>query len=335
LPGAAVSLARARFAIAPLFEAVAVLGMLARTGASTGNSPWIAGAVRAISTHRLDVLSGFTALPAGSYLPDFLTPEPAAFDGDLTADLHRVAGTPVTRIRAELSAVLDGRPRAGLRPAPVPRRVLDALERGERAFANRVADELDVLWREALRPGWPGARRTIEDDVEARARMISRFGMAATVSSLSPQLSWHNDDLFLASRYTVDVTWGRTVIFVPSRVARAPVAFVDPCRQRTTVLMYPARAGERDSAEPATEPLADVFGRTRTALLAKLDRPRTNGELSASSALAESTVSYHLRLMHRAGLVSRSRRGRFVYYQRLPRGTALLDGHPEHPGPPG
>jgi DNA-binding transcriptional ArsR family regulator len=59
-------------------------------------------------------------------------------------------------------------------------------------------------------------------------------------------------------------------------------------------------------------------------VLADLDVPRSTGELSDRHELAPATVSYHLGVLLRAGLVVRQRAGRTVRYHRTERGDGLV-----------
>ncbi|WP_269856999.1 ArsR/SmtB family transcription factor [Streptomyces sp. RPT161] len=47
-------------------------------------------------------------------------------------------------------------------------------------------------------------------------------------------------------------------------------------------------------------------------------QPRTTGELAQRLHLSPAIVSYHLQILHRTGLIQRTRSSRHVFYQRLP-----------------
>ncbi|WP_290056392.1 ArsR/SmtB family transcription factor, partial [Amycolatopsis solani] len=64
----------------------------------------------------------------------------------------------------------------------------------------------------------------------------------------------------------------------------------------------------------------------RAALLADLDTARPTAELAARTGYSPGTVSYHLSALHRAGLVSKARDGRYVLYRRTAQAVVLLDG---------
>jgi DNA-binding transcriptional ArsR family regulator len=81
----------------------------------------------------------------------------------------------------------------------------------------------------------------------------------------------------------------------------------------------PAPGGRR------TDGLEALLGASRAALLRDLVRPHTTSDLATRHGLALGTVSGHLSILARAGLVSPHRRGRRVFYLRTPLGSLLVD----------
>ncbi|MFE4538705.1 ArsR/SmtB family transcription factor [Streptomyces scopuliridis] len=69
--------------------------------------------------------------------------------------------------------------------------------------------------------------------------------------------------------------------------------------------------------------MARLLGPTRAGLLVALAQPASTTELATRHFLRISTVSYHLGILHRAGLVARARSGRSVLYRRTPEGSRL------------
>ncbi|MEU8655062.1 helix-turn-helix domain-containing protein, partial [Streptomyces sp. NPDC048737] len=118
------------------------------------------------------------------------------------------------------------------------------------------------------------------------------------------------------------------VVVVPSLVMPRPGVAVDPTRDedRPPMLIYPVRdkavTGAVAPAVPSAE-MARLLGSTRAGLLAALAQPASTAQLAARHFLSPATVSYHLGVLHRAGLVTRTRAGRSVFYRRTPEGTRL------------
>jgi DNA-binding transcriptional ArsR family regulator len=65
-------------------------------------------------------------------------------------------------------------------------------------------------------------------------------------------------------------------------------------------------------------------GEPRAAVIAVLAEARTTGAVAAAVSISPSTASEHLCALNRCGVVSRTRRGRFVHYELNARGVALL-----------
>jgi DNA-binding transcriptional ArsR family regulator len=119
-------------------------------------------------------------------------------------------------------------------------------------------------------------------------------------------------------RHSAEVSAGENLVLFPSPWAHSWLLSADPQGRRPVYLIYPtspsvasAPSGKADRArKTSVRPTRDV-------LLAGLDVPRTTTQLAASHHLSPSTVSYHLALLHRAGLITRVRERNSVYYQRI------------------
>ena len=99
---AAEDLVHTRFAISPLWEAVASVRALRDPGAHALHLPWVEMArprTGDLDLRPLDALLG----GRGGYTPDFLTPPPGTPLPDLDAELQRLRATPPREVRRELS----------------------------------------------------------------------------------------------------------------------------------------------------------------------------------------------------------------------------------------
>jgi DNA-binding transcriptional ArsR family regulator len=105
------------------------------------------------------------------------------------------------------------------------------------------------------------------------------------------------------------------------RIVADSLAAPDP---RRPMLAYPALPAAGSARADTAHPAPELLGATRARLLADLDHPRTTVELGDRHFLAASTVSYHLGILHRSGLVTRVRTGNRVLYQLSSRAAALL-----------
>lgn len=314
-------LARSRFAVSPLHE---VTSTLLPWGARPDQDvdPWIARARRVLRRARLPLLSEL-ALDGEGYVPDFLSPHPADPSATVEEELERVRATPPDRVLDELEALRTGRPASGLAGARLPPQVRRAMARGGAHVARQIAEELRCYWDLAFAPYWETARAALEAEVDRCAGVLARQGAAGLFNSLHPGIVWSGGTLRVDSRFTVRQPVP-LVIVVPSLVAARPAVAVDPVcgGRRPPMMVYPVR--DRATAEvPPSAELARLLGPTRAGLLTALVRPASTTQLAERHFLSPATVSYHLGVLHRAGLVTRARSGRAVLYRRTPAGSRL------------
>jgi DNA-binding transcriptional ArsR family regulator len=312
----AATLAATRVAASPAIEIIEWL-RLAATGRRHPRWGDTGSATRAALSHP-DVRLLAAVLPQADtgYTPDLLTPKPEAgtVERTLRAQLESVAGTPAGVAAAE---VLTHRFAGGAAPAEV-RAAIDA-----GTFPRRAANGMWRFWRSALVPQWSALQSTLEAEISVRATMMARSGVGAVLGSLHPRIRWQDGRLEVRSPHHLAARLPATeLVLVPSVLTWPPVAtqFTDPAG---AMLMYPAAGPEADQLRGSAVP--ELVGRSRAALLGDLDVPRSTSELSRRHGLAPATVSYHLGVLLRAGLVSRVRERHLVYYRRNAPADALLE----------
>ena len=317
-------LADTRFAISPLTNTVDALWLL-RGDARPGGGGWRALVQETVSDRRLTLLG---SLFSGSwdYVPDFITPQPSAPEAAFHEELHAVAAIDGERLCWEIEAMTRGIAQEGLMGRSAPTIVRDVLEQGERALAERMAAELDQVWRSAVAPHWAALRARLEADIDHRARTIARHGMSGMLTGLHPRVVWNGDHLNLLTRFQGRIPASTSLVLTPSVFATDLHMIVNaipaPAR-RQPMLAYPALPGP--DPVPAAAPTGHaLLGMTRARLLADLQTACTTAELGERHLLAASTVSYHLGILHSSGLLTRTRKGHRVLYEQTPRAADLL-----------
>lgn len=321
----ATGLARSRFAVSPLHEAVATLLPWGLQPAPDAD-PWVARARRVLRRARLPLLSEL-ALDGGGYVPDFLSPHPCGPSPSVEEELERVRRTPPERVLDELEALREGRPHTGLAGAELPPGVQRAMARGGAHVARQMADEMRRYWELAFAPHWESAKAVLNAEVDRCAGILARHGAARLFNSLHPGIRWADGTLHVESRFRIALPVPLVVI-VPSLVAPWPGVAVDPTHDggRPPMLVCPVRdraiANTITPAAPSPE-TARLLGHTRAGLLAALAQPTSTTQLAARHFLSPATVSYHLGVLHQAGLVTRTRSGRSVLYRRTSEGSRL------------
>jgi len=313
-----------RFAISPLHTLVDGLWLIHWSGQPRPGG-WSALVQESVRDRRLTVLRAiFTG--RWKYVPDFLSPQPESHEDSLERQLHAVADVDPDRLAREIVLMFDGDAAGGIGGGTASRPLLDAIDRGERDFAGQVAAELDQLWQSAIRPHWPELRSRIEADIARRGQLIVRHGLGSVISGLHPRMMWGDDHLRLITDFQGHVCEAKSLTLTPSVFGGDLQMTIDPLPgpgHRQPLLVYPADPDPRSGQEP-TRPTFDLIGVTRARLLSDLQTPRTTTELAERHWLAASTVSYHLGVLHRSGLLVRTRARHRVLYQQTPQAAALL-----------
>lgn len=332
-------LGRSRFGVSPCVEVVGSVRILHRGEAASPHlARWRERALRSVPPDDLALLTAL--VPPAGYAPDLLTPPPAGAFGSVEDETATVAATApdlVTyqldiafrgrRIRPEVAASFGGAAQLESSRRPMPPVVAAALDGGYEAFAARAAAALRAYFDHVLAPEWDHVLDVLSADVAYRGDRMARHGALALLDDLHPDITWESGAVVLWRPFDVEVDWADDgLLLIPSATAGGRVWF-NAERPTTPSVIYPARGTQQLWDAPATLGLDDVgelLGHTRATLLAALDRPRTTAELGRSQALTASTVSYHLGILHRSGLVSRRRTGRRVVYARTELAAALM-----------
>lgn len=316
-------LADTRFAISPLQEAMGSLWALCDPGRYPLHAPWRRAVLDRIDPRDARLL---LALVGPRFaLPDFLTPRPASFAPTLDEELAAVAATAPDTVRRDLRATYAPH------PLPGPLAAADAPGDGPvLALLDRLGALLRRYWDLAFAPHWPAMRLVLEADVTHRARSLATGGARRLFDELHPNLRWdrgalHIEQMIGRHRVAGD---GRGLPLVPSLFAYKPVPPLSP--EVPPVLTYPSR-GVATLWEPApkTAPpaaLTALLGGPRARLLALLAEPLPTVALARLLAVTPSAVSQHLRVLHSAGLLTRTRDGRQVLYRRSELGELLAAG---------
>ncbi|WP_245778080.1 DUF5937 family protein [Lentzea xinjiangensis] len=315
-------LLRCRFALSPLWETVAAVRTLADPRRQAYHLPWLRKVHGRLSDADLAPL--IALLPSSGYTPDFLTPPPAGPLDDVTAELDRVAATPLEQVARELHDSLAGRRPVRVRPE-VARRLLDD---PAKALRELVA-LLRTCWTALLADQWPRLRDLLDNDIAVRSRQLADGGLRRLIKDLHASVHWHESTLRVAAPYRLTKSLGgQGLLLMPSAfVWPALTVVVEPPWQPT--LIYPARGIADLWHQPpprSGEALHRLIGRTRAELLLGLDDPVSTTALARQHGVSAATASAHLAALRDAGLVTSHRVSYAVLYRRTALGTALCHG---------
>ena len=322
-------LANVRFAFSPLWECVAAFRAWRDPARHALHLPWIAAADRAARG------ADWTALDAAlhgtdGFFPDFLSPTPTTPLARFMDEVAAVRRTPAAIVRRELAAA---------HPRGLPRALASA-ERTPRVLVGHLADQLTLFWQRCLRPVWPRVRARLDAEILVRSRALALGGADALFDGLHRQVRWRARGAggrltFRAGeRYTRHAR-GVGLVLIPSvfswpdvyATAHPPWRpnFAYPVRglDELWAVRAPALRG-RSALHDDADALAQLVGSGRAHVLRALNVPRTTLELSDALRRSAPAVSEQLTALDRAGVVTRTRVGRSVYYELNARGRRLL-----------
>jgi DNA-binding transcriptional ArsR family regulator len=315
-------LIRLRFAISPMWEVVASLRRLRDPSGAGIHLPWISE-LRGGRLQGIDLAGALSLTPPRGYVPDFLRPPPTTPLARFEDEIELVRATPAKQVRNDLRILLGRR-----KPPPA----LEPFESRPRPAVKHLADQLERYWAVAIEPHWLRVRALLEADIAHRARRLTEGGPAALFADLHPTIAWRDGTLHVDQPWQGHVTLaGRGLLLVPSAFAWISPATITEAPWQPT-LIYPARGVAtlwETGGERTPEALAAVIGRTRAALLAELDAPRSTTDVARLLGITPGGASQHLGALRAAGLVASRREGRIVLYVRTPLADGLVAASPE------
>jgi DNA-binding transcriptional ArsR family regulator len=308
---------RTRLALSPLWELVASLFVLHQAEPPPERRAWVEQTRRTLAGVDLGPLD--LSVPYPHRCPDFMAPVPVDPLAAVEDEIARVRATDPDVMRADIAECWPDGP-----PAP-----WDRFAARPREMAGRLADGLDAYWRATLADDWPRLRAVLEGEVLGRARSLALAGPAAVLDELHPRVRWRAPvlELHKGPDHPLDLRLdGRPLVLIPL-VFEGSVLVSSSTAAGAIALGYQARGASALWEAGETGPderLELLFGQGRSAVLRALARPATTTDLAARLHYAPSTVSAHLDVLARAGLVERHRVRRRVFYGLNDTGASLL-----------
>jgi DNA-binding transcriptional ArsR family regulator len=309
-------LQRLRFAYSPLLEVAQSLYLVHSAQLNEPHRGWFEAAHDAIG--RLDTEALQALVPARGRIARlfFLGATNAATTMD--DQLLQVAQYPPDRLKADLAEVW--------RDAPPPPAVARLVAAGT-AGVNRLTEDLHRYWEAAIQPHWTQMRAVLDGDVAHRAAKMAQDGIPGMMAGLHPAVTMSQDTVVIKSAgYREHDLSGAGLLLIPS-VFVWPWILVDPGPAYPPRLIYGARGiGTLWQSQPPAngDALASLLGRTRAAMLERLALPQSTTDLARKLGQSAPTVSAHLSILRRCGMVSSWPAGRRVLYQRTPLANSLI-----------
>lgn len=315
----AEDLLRTRFAVgpAPLTELSMALATLQRRDAIFDRwrrelGPRLPRAARLL----------FQLVPPTATGPQFLDPISNGPDDGL----ETVLSAPTPFVRSELRRVC---------PAEQPITPwVRALNERDRDAWQQLAAAVRAGHQAVVSPSWQRIWQSFRADVAWRGRLIAEQGLQAALASLHPTVRWNGSTLQIDVDSTLVVCpAGRGVTLMPSAFwTGRPMFGTHP--DGSALVVYPSVTPlPLIEGVPGEDPLADLLGRTRAAVLALTVGGRTTGELACELGISPATASLHAKTLRAAGLLVSERAGKAVMHSATPLAGGLIAGAARHTPP--
>ena len=305
-------LSRTRLALSPVWELAASLCVLHDDEPPLEHAEWIVRTRRALRGVQL----GPVADPFGGrrVIPDFMAPIPDGPSPSIEAELELLRATDPDVVRADIADCYGD-------DVPPP---WDAFLARPRDMVDRLADGMHAYWQAVLADDWPRLRSVLEGDLLGRARALALSGPAAVLEELHPRMRWRPPNIELDKPSEELTLEGRSLVLIPLVFAKS-VLIANQSRDQVVALGYQARGTAELAAPEASDGRLDLLlGSGRATVLRALEQPATTTELALRLSYAPSTVSAHLDVLARAGLVDRHRVRRSVFYALNETGRSLV-----------
>ena len=310
-------LSRTRLALSPLWELVASLFVLHKEQPPAEYAAWAARARHALRGVELGPLD--LSIPFAHSCPDFVAPIPVAPLASIEEEIERVRSTDSHVVRADIADCWADGP-----PPP-----WDTFVARLREMVDRLCEALHAYWQAALADDWPQLRAVLEGEMLGRARSLALSGPSAVLDELHPSIRWRRPivELHKKSGKSLELRLeGRPLVLVPL-VFAGSVLLANQEAERAIGIGYQARgiaALWTPEDTGADERLELLLGHGRAAVLRALQQPASTTELARRLSYAPSTVSAHLDVLARAGLLDRNRVRRSVFYGLSETGASLV-----------
>jgi DNA-binding transcriptional ArsR family regulator len=309
-------LTQLRFAYSPLEEAINSLHMLHTGQVHPLHRRWAETAREQLRDLDTTLLRAIVSPQSAVLSP------PLDLNGANTIErqLQLLADWPASLLRAELEGVWHG--------LPMPAAARQVIADGP-AGARRVAAALGAYWNAAIAPHWDQMRAVLDAEIAYRARRATLGGICALLNDLHPQLQLRQSVICINQTCNRDYDLeGKGLLLIPS-VFAGPQLMFDPGSLGLPSLVYRPRGlgtvWENNGTTPAAgDPLSALIGHARTAILRNAELPRTTTDLARELDLSGATISAHLSILKRCGMVTSWRSGRRVLYQRTPLASSIL-----------
>lgn len=305
------------FGYSPLAEVATSLRLLGGPRPNPAMRPWLTHVKPALDQVDLPLL--LAVVPQGKWAPEFMftwSPHPRT---TIDQQLEVLARRPKEELEEDLADCWpDGNPPAALREVGA-----------DPKLGQRLADAIAKYWCVAIEPFWPRMRAILDDEVAHRGTQVLTAGIFTVFDDLHHEVRLEGETLYIDKPQHRDRTEHGTRITLLPSVFAYPSLVISRAVPNRFNLIYPARGFGRawEGLTTATSDLDDLttlVGRTRALLLHRLETPSTTTELARELSQSPGTVSEHLTVLRRNGLLESWRAGRRVLYRRTALASSVI-----------
>jgi DNA-binding transcriptional ArsR family regulator len=246
------------------------------------------------------------------FVPDALLPWNPAPMLPLKDALEQVVAVSDGQLARDIHATIASGPTGDWRSA----------EREPRRWVRRFVGALARAWT-GFRPIWQQAQESLAREIERVNVAGARGSQLELLDGFLPNARVEGDEWRLHALEGGELRLPPTGLVVMPLVAGERGSMVGGSDGVMTDIGYPLPlAAERPPIPPAS--LDALLGVQRARILRALERPAKSGRLAEALRTVPSAVTHHVTALEAAGLVTRTRLGRYVVVRRTERGEALL-----------
>ncbi|MGH8822951.1 MAG: DUF5937 family protein [Jiangellaceae bacterium] len=311
-------LGRMRFAHSPLVEAAESLYMLSSGTVQPVHRAWYAAVRERLRSVDMELLRA--VVPARSFIADFLLPGATHPARTMADQLRKLADLPADQMCRDIEDAWHGE--------PLPARAKELAAAGPGGPAM-VADALWEYWTAAVEPFWRDMRAVLDDDVAFRAATLTRGGLRNVLADLHPQISIRDEEIRIDKRHNWQQNLSRAGLLLVPSVFTWPNVIFEAGSEGPASLTYAARGVGKiwgaSNGQGADDALGALLGRSRAAILTALELPHSTTELALKLGQSPPSISQHLSVLRRSGLVRSWRSGRSVLYRRTILAASIVE----------
>lgn len=312
------ALGNTRFAYSPLGEIAGSLRALGAGQVGYAMQPWLREVRGRVGSVDMDLLGAVA--PPGLFAPNFLFTWSTDPKITIKDQLDQLAALPVEVIKRDLAVVWRG--------GPFPPRLTTLLDHDPASVGSQLADALWRYWVTMIAPYWSRIRAVVDDDVSHRVGRLLGGGLYDLLADLHPEVALHGATLAIDKPHHADAVYADAELTLIPSVFVWPNLIIGHDTPGHFELIYAARGvarvWETSGAETGDDVLGALVGRTRASILRRLVVPMATTHLARELGQSPATVSAHLSVLRRSGLLTTRRSGRLVLYWRTPLAASIV-----------